>query len=106
MSGKAKPIKITRDSLTVKIYQTPNKANPDRPIFHLVYRQGGERKRIVSRDLEALKARAEEVLNDLASGKSADVDALTSHQRETFTHLEAIAREVGIAPLIAMRHFV
>jgi len=90
--------------LTAKIYRGENASTWEYTLVY--YNQTGERKRIASRDLAALEARAVEILNDLAGGRAADQNALTAHEREELANLKAIFAEVNAAPLIGARHFV
>jgi integrase len=97
------PKTITRDSIAVKIYRA---TNDEKFEYHLVYRQGGVRKQIVSRKLEALEKRAEEVLDDLSAARPADTNSLTAFEREEFAIVRANLAEVKIPLALAVQHYV
>jgi integrase len=91
-------------TLSAKIYSADNGGRPEYTLVY--YNANGERKRIASRDLPALEVRAEEVLNDIATARPPEENALTASQREECVNLKAIFSEVSIAPLIGARHYV
>src|SRR5258708_638602 len=91
-------------SASAKIYRAINGEHVDYTLVY--YNQNGERKRLLSRNLAALETRAVEILDDLISGGKEDHNALTAYEREEYASLKRIAAEVGISPLIALRHFV
>jgi len=92
-------------TLTVKIYRA---ANDGKDEYTLIYYNGnGERKRIASRDLAALEARAGEILDDLAGGRKPDeAEALSAHERQEYAQMRAILAEVGALPLTVARQHV
>jgi hypothetical protein len=77
-----KPLVIRRDSLAVKIYECDSHGAQQ---YTLVFRQDGKRKYISSRDLAALEARAEEILDDLSAARPVtNAGAFNAHEREEF----------------------
>jgi len=75
------PQEIRRGSISVSIYRTPNKGYP---AYTLIYYQNGRRNREMSTDHAALNKRAEEVLDDLVTGRSPETGALKASERDEF----------------------
>ena len=87
-------IELSEGSITVTatIYETPTKG---RASFTLVYYEAdGQRKRETASDYAALRARADEVLSDLKSGRQESV-ALPVSQREAFCRMLETLRPTG-----------
>jgi integrase len=95
------PMEIKDGSIAVKIYKRENKGYEE---FTLSYYQDGKRKMETSADLLALRARADEVLEDLAEGVTAQ-QPLKSGQRDDYLKALKILEPTGQSLITAVRHY-
>jgi integrase len=73
--------------------------------YTLAYRIGGQRKRELSADPEALKARAKEIARDIGEGNTDSV-SLRQHEREEYLHAKDILSRIGISLHTAATNYV
>jgi integrase len=102
------PQEIKRGSISVAVYATPTKGYS---AYTLSYYQDGHRKREMSTHYPAIRKRAEEVLDDLSTGRTPETGALKASERDEFLRAKmAIAKVSHIvkAPLpldLVARHY-
>lgn len=87
------PKVIKRGSVSVNIYETPSKGYAH---YTLCYYQDGRRKREFSADYSAILNRANEVLDDLNTGKPPDEGALKAAERAEFIRAKASLKAKNI----------
>jgi integrase len=111
MSKPEFPKEVTKDSCTVTIYERefskPDKDGKDRDYveYILAYYQNGKRKRETSADYLAIKARADEVLDDLAEGRPVEPGAIKAADRIDLNLANEILKPTGIGLINAVTHF-
>lgn len=111
MSKPEFPKEVSKDSCTVTIYQRgfskPDKDGKDRDYLEyiLAYYQNGKRKRETSADYLAIKARADEVLDDLAEGRPVEPGAIKAGERIDLNLANEILKPTGIGLITAATHF-
>jgi hypothetical protein len=101
---KDAPEEITKRGVTFKIYFTPTvKGGQAYKGYTLVYYQAGQRKRELSSDYDALKARIDEVLEDVEDGHEDSVN-LRRTQREEYLAADAFAQKAGLSLRVLASH--
>jgi hypothetical protein len=96
------PLVIKRGSVSVTIYETPDKGYTS---YTLAYYQGGRRKRETSADYVALRSRSDEILADLNDGRPTETGALKATERSEFVRAKTIVSKAKIPLDVAARHY-
>jgi len=95
------PMKVKKGSSTVTIYSRDNKGYPE---YTLAFYQEGKRTLETSADFLALRARADEVLDDLKEGRTGPA-ALKLSDRNDYARAVAALRPTGQALDVAVKHY-
>jgi hypothetical protein len=101
MKAQEFPMEVKKGSCAVTIYDTPTRGYEG---YTLVYYQDGKRKRETSADLNAMRTRADEVLEDLSEGRT-DSTALKASERNDFARAVQILKPTGQPIDVAARHY-